>query len=140
MAMVVSNWQDHSSHHSADDVNRLPPLSQPPIDTATTLSHHPNMASQQASAVPQPSQPQLHQPAGQGPCQPDPSSMVHPPQTPTTPGTGSVSDGSNAATSLGDCSSNTRPQEQPGPSNSSEKPHIECVVSDAIRCFYKNNA
>ena len=128
MAMVLSNWQEHSSHASADDVNALPPLSQPPIDPVTTLPHHPTLGPQQAPPVPQPPPTQLHQPPTQGPIQPDPNSMVHPPQTPTTPG-GSVSDGSNVASSLGDCSSNSRGQEQPGPSNSSEKPHIDCTVN-----------
>ena len=130
MAMVVSNWQEHSSRHPTEDVNGLPPLSQPPIDPVTTLPqvpHHPNMVQQQTAPPAAP--PQLHQSAP--PIQPDPGTLTRPPQTPSTPGNGSVSDGSNV-TSLGECTSNPRPQVQAGTSSSSDKPHIECVVSPVV--------
>lgn len=124
MAMVVNNWQDHSSHHSSDDVNGLVPLSQTAIDPVTTPPHHPTLTQPPASTIP-PAPAQIHQASPS--MKADPATLIRAPHTPTTPGNGSVSDGSNV-TSLPDCSTQSS-QQQPASSSSSEKPHIECVVS-----------
>ena len=132
MAMVVNNWHDHSSHHSSDDVSSLAPLAQPAIDPVTTPPHHQTLPQAPSATIPPP--PQLHQ--APPPMQSEPSTLTRPPHTPTTPGNGSVSDGSNAA-SLVDCSSQPQPQ-QPSSSSTSEKPQIECVVSSVFGKIISN--
>ena len=124
MAMVVSNWQEHPSHHGNEDANGLPSLPQPTIESVATPPQRPTLSQPQGSSVS--SQPQLL-PSVQ-PIPPDHSALSHPPHTPTTPGNGSVSDGSN---SIGECAAQ-RPQQQAGSTSGTEKPHIECVVSSLV--------
>ncbi|XP_076802299.1 nuclear receptor subfamily 2 group F member 1-B-like [Clavelina lepadiformis] len=128
MAMVVTSWQDHSHHGPQEDVTGIPQV--PPLDTVTTPPHHPSLNQPPPPIVPPPMHHQQQTPIPTDPIK-GPT-----PQTPTTPGNGSLSDGSNV-TSLGDCSSQrtSQPQAQPpqqqqntSTTSSNEKPHIECVV------------
>lgn len=133
--MVVTPWRD-PPHHVPDDVTRSQGQGPPPHDQGIP-SHHSSM-----TQPPLPQQVDSHiphhvpPPLSTTPHGPPPQSLGDipcngPPQTPTTPGGGSVVSDGSLATSLGggEVSSSRPHQNGNAGSSSGEKTHIECVVS-----------